>query len=121
MDYFWMPDEVSIDFHRCCYLFATLGSARRRLFPFGYDLVDGRFWLHDAHNVRFYGAYIQTDIGFEPYRVILGGVEYSGHKTFVDAYWGLHAVHNAVMLEERHMQVYGRPHSDRCTECDDGF
>jgi len=117
---FWLPEDVSIDFHRHIYICALCGTGKT-LFPFGYDLADGRFWFHDAHGVRFYGAYIQTASGFEPYRVILGGVEYSGHASFIDAYWGLHAVHNAVMLEERHLQLYGRPHSDRCDACDDGL
>jgi hypothetical protein len=115
MHHFWMPEEVSVDFHRHLWVIA-----HRMRHPFGCDLKRGRFWLHDipSVNLKFYGMYIQTDIGFEPYRVLLGEVEVGGYASFVDAYRGLHDIRTTVMLQHRHVECFGHPWTDACDPLD---
>jgi len=116
MDKFWMPEEITIDFRRHIYVIA-----HRMRTSHGYDLERGRFWLLDQPdvNLTFFGMYIETaSCGFDPYRVMLGGVEVGGYTSFVDAFWGLHAIRNMVAIEQRHLSVFGHPCTDACDPLD---
>jgi hypothetical protein len=111
---FWMPEQVSVDFHRHIYVIA-----HRMKQPYGYDLKRERFWLLDRGKLLYYGLRIQTDFGFEPYRVIIGdNIEVGGYTSFSKAYWGLIAIRNELAIQHRHVRYFGHPWTEECDALD---
>lgn len=122
--HFWTEAELTADFWFSCYLLSTLGRRRWPDWPFRYNLDTGQSWVQEDESSRkigisYYGMYVTTAIGFEPYRVMLGGIEMGGYQSLWEALTASTTVlRNDIMLATLHMENYGQPCSEICDACD---
>ena len=118
--HFWTEDQISADFWASIYVFSFIASQRWPDYKFGYDLETEQFWVvgatGDKHaGVSYYGMTVETAIGFEPYSVMLGGLEMGGYYTFLEAFTAMTTVlRNTIAIAQWHMQSVGKPCNSSC-------
>jgi hypothetical protein len=118
--HFWTKTEISADFWASVYIFSFIASQKWPDYKFGYDLETEQFWVLGSHEdersgISYYGMTVETAIGFEPYRVTLGGLEMGGYDTFFAAFTAMTTVlRNTIAVAQWHMDAVGGPCNDSC-------
>lgn len=118
--HFWTEAEISADFWASVYIFSFIASQRWPDYKFGYDLETEQFWVLGSpedrrDGVSYYGMTVETAIGFEPYSVMLGGLEMGGYYTFLEAFTAMTTVlRNTIAVAQWHMEAVRKPCNNSC-------